>query len=283
MRITESRLRSIIRQLVKESRVFLNESATTTEILNGAFKNVKARSGGRDYDVAAEDFKNEVSDMIKNIEDMKARMPAKFPGISETDKSAIEDLLGRIPDGTRFGPRDLHFAVQQVNDDTPAPPKSAPIDMSSLPDPSQVDVKGELTRLAEKMPEVFGPASESDPTVASISAGIRPEDAKFFSHGMSVKSENVSTGADPSDRRKVFPRDKSGNVLRRPDGSIIFFYVNPRLTTTVYAIYDVYTNSFVSEQVFERRNIIYRNMWQQRKLPGPIAMQQSRLVRPRRF
>lgn len=277
MKITRSQLRRIILEAMNP----INESSTTSDMLKSAFKNAVARSGSKGYEVPAADFKRELEAQIKSVEDARRRAPAMFKGISEQEKIALEDLLLRIPEEGSFGQVHLRAATEQVDADAPDAPRAKPIDMSALPKAGSVDVAGKIKQLASKLPAIFGPESESDPDIKSISAGVRESDKKNFSHGMSIESKNISTGIDnPEEHRyKVFPKDASGRPLRFPDGSIVFFRLYEPLTRTVRALFDIYTNSFVSSHVFDKRNEVYRSLWQRGELPSPITMQQQRLTR----
>jgi hypothetical protein len=263
----------LLKKLIKETIQLMSESSLTSDILDSSFKNARVYHGDG-FDVPAEAFKSEVEKMIKAIEDRaKTTAGKKFPGISETEKFALTDLLGRIPDSGRVGPRDIYFAKQQVESEAPSAP-STRIDMNALPSPSQVDVSKIMARLAREMPAVFGPESESDRESAYIASLINPIDKAFFSHGM----EYGSTSNVRGEEKRVFPRDASGNVIRRPDGSIIHFKVQPKITVQG-VLYDVYTNSFVSTRIFDNRNKVYRSMWEKGQLPSPTAMKNARTRR----
>lgn len=265
--------RNLLKKIIKETLQQLAESQLTTDIINAAFNNVKIRTSGG-YDIPVDEFKKEVEAQVKSIESRSPDARSKFSGVSETEKLAIEDLLRRIPDTGRFSQRDVYFAIQQLNADAPNPERAAPIDMKSLPDPSQVNVREILSSLAREKPGIFGDTSESDPQTAYLASLINPSDKQFFSHG----TEYGATTNVRGEKYRVFPKDSSGAPVRRQDGSIVHFSVEPRMSVGG-VVYDVYTNSFVSRSVFDQRNNEYRRLWAQKKLPSPIKMKDFRNTR----
>lgn len=255
---------NLLKSLVKETLKSINESKTTTDVLNACFKNVQVRNRVGPYDVMAADFKSEVENQIKFM--------SSAGRLREEELEALENLLMQIPDSGKINPRELQFAIENLNSDVPDAPKPKPIDMNSLPLPSQVDVSGILQDLAVKHPMIFGPESGNDPNVISLVRNFNPDDKKYFSHGMQIGSDNVR-----GERKRIFPKDSQGQPLKRPDGSIIFFYAQPR--TPISAIFDVYTYSFVHPSIFDERTKIYRQLWSRSLLPSPVMMARSRQVR----
>lgn len=260
----------LLKRLIAETIQTINESALTSDILDSALKNARTFHNNA-FDVPAEDFKEQVEKTIKFIED-RAKSPAgkKFPSLSVGEKFALTDLLERIPDNSRVGPRDVYLAKQQIETSAPAAPAPTKIDMNALPSPAQVNVQQLMARLARELPSTFGPESESDEQTSYTASLVSPADKAFFSHGMEYGASNNAFG----DEKKIFPKDAAGNVIRRPDGSIVYFKTRPRISVEG-VLYDVYTNSFVSHDIFERREKVYRKLWEKGQLPSPTAMKNS--------
>lgn len=254
--------RKILKLLVRETLKSLNESKFTSEILNSSFKNARYNLGTNAYEVPSSDFKLEVE---KQLSFLKGK-------ISDDERYSLEDFLESVSDSGTFSPKDLFLAIKKLDTSSPDVKKELPIDMKSLPLPHQVNVQKILSDLSIKYPSIFGIASESDSSVLSLVSSFNPADKKYFTHGMQIGSDNVY-----GERKRIFAKDAAGNNLFRPDGSVIFFYVRPK--TPINAIYDVYTSSFVSEDVFYKRENIYRILWREKLLPSPETMARSRQVK----
>jgi hypothetical protein len=254
----------ILKKLILETVRQMNESKLTTDILKSCFSNVKSSLNTSDYGVPIDKFKDAIDNQIRSLKSMNR--------ITDDEKMQLLDFVYELPDSGMFTPRDLHFAVEKLNSLVPDAKKAAPIDMKSLPLPNQVDVTKIISDLSIKYPQYFGSGPSNDPNVTSLVSSFNPADKKYFSHGMQIGSDNVF-----GEKKRIFPKDSSGAPLKRPDGSIIFFYVRPK--TPISAVFDVYTNSFVSEDVFYKREEIYRSLWQTRSLPAPDSMTRSRQVK----
>jgi len=253
-----------LKNVILETLKLMKESKVTTDVLKSSFANVKVQAYSNDYGVPVESFSTEIEKQIKNLKSVNR--------ITDDEKMSLLDFVYELPSSGMFTPRDLHFAIEKLNSISPDVKVAAPIDMSKLPLPNQVNVPNVFSRLEIKYPSLFGPISKSDENVKSLVSSFNPADKKYFSHGMQIGSDNVY-----GSKKRVFPKDSSGAPLKRPDGSIMFFYVTPK--TPINAIFDVYTNDFVSEDIFYKREKIYRDLWRSGELPSPESMTRSRQVK----
>ena len=245
-----------LKQIIIETIVSLNETELAADILKAAHKNVLKLTGSH-YDVPKYDLESSV------------RSSPVYQKLPTDERLDLDDIISGLPDSVSV--QDIVKAANNLRG-LSVPEKQAPVDFTKTPMPNQVNVPKIIDSLAERLPNVFGQRSESSPDVQLLSKSVSEGDKKFFTHGMEVNSNNLY-----GDTKKIFPKDASGQPLRRPDGSIIFFKIIERLR--ISAMYDVYTGTFVSIPVFDNRNQVYTELMRKGLLPSPINMARSKVVR----